>query len=171
MISILVNGKKIITHTLEKPWIYAGNGEATYDMFRGNFKIKDYLIEKVALSNFEISQKKDEIIVTFSKGKLNSLKVVFTLEGERTVVKFLENPNKLNRLWLRLVADKEEHIYGCGEQFSNFDLRGKNYPLWTSEQGIGRNKNNYTTFMADKRGNAGGDYYTTFFPQPTFVSS
>ncbi|AGK95970.1 alpha-glucosidase [Clostridium pasteurianum] len=169
--SILVNGKKIITHTLERPWIYAGKGEATYDMFRGNFKIKDYLIEKVALDDFEVYKNVDGVIVTFSKRGLNSLKVLFTVEDERTVVKFLENPDKLNRLWLRIDAEKEEHIYGCGEQFSDFDLRGKNYPLWTSEQGVGRNKNTYITFKADERGNAGGDYYTTFFPQPTFVSS
>lgn len=40
-----------------------------------------------------------------------------------------------NRIWLRLAAQPEDHIYGCGEQFSYFDLRGKPFPLWTSEQG------------------------------------
>lgn len=169
--SVLVGGKEIIKHTIEKPWIYAGIGEATYDMFRGNFKIKDYICEKMALNDFEILKEKEEVIVTFSKKGLNSLKVLFTIEEGRTVVKFLENPHKLNRLWLRLAAEKDEHIYGCGEQFSDFDLRGKNYPLWTSEQGVGRNKTTYTTFLADALDQAGGDYYTTFFPQPTFIST
>lgn len=92
-----------------------------------NFKIKDYLIEKAALNDFEVCKNMDGVIVTFSKKGLNSLKVLFTMEGERTVVKFLENPNKLNRLWLRLAADKEEHIYGCGEQFSDFDFSNEDF--------------------------------------------
>jgi len=168
---ILVNNKEIIRHTLNKPWIYAGHGEATYDMFHGNFKINDYICEKIALNNFEICEEKRGVSVIFSKKGINSLKVLFALEEGKTIVKFLDNPCKLNRLWLRLVAEKEEHIYGCGEQFSDFDLRGKNYPLWTSEQGVGRNKNTEVTFLADSMGNAGGDYYTTFFPQPTFIST
>jgi alpha-glucosidase (family GH31 glycosyl hydrolase) len=35
------------------------------------------------------------------------------------------------------------------EQFSYFDLRGKPFPLWTSEQGVGRNKQTYVTWQAD----------------------
>ncbi|MFP1496983.1 hypothetical protein ACLB1Q_20675 [Escherichia coli] len=30
---------------------------------------------------------------------------------------------------MRLAAQPEDHIYGCGEQFSYFDLRGKPFPL------------------------------------------
>ncbi|MFP1482508.1 hypothetical protein ACLB1S_00510 [Escherichia coli] len=38
----------------------------------------------------------------------------------------LQNDNlNHNRIWLRLAAQPEDHIYGCGEQFSYFDLRGK----------------------------------------------
>lgn len=84
----------------------------------------------------------------------------------------LQNDNlNHNRIWLRLAAQPEDHIYGCGEQFSYFDLRGKPFPLWTSEQGVGRNKQTYVTWQADCKENAGGDYYWTFFPQPTFVST
>ncbi len=58
----------------------------------------------------------------------------------------LQNDNlNHNRIWLRLAAQPEDHIYGCGEQFSYFDLRGKPFPLWTSEQGVGRNKQTYVT--------------------------
>lgn len=84
----------------------------------------------------------------------------------------LQNDNHdHNRIWLRLAAQEQDHIYGCGEQFSYFNLRGKPFPLWTSEQGVGRNKQSYVTWQADCKENADGDYYWTFFPQPTFVSS
>ncbi len=33
-------------------------------------------------------------------------------------------------------ANPDDHIYGCGEQRSYFDLRGKPLPLWTSEQAL-----------------------------------
>ncbi|MFP1453034.1 hypothetical protein ACLB1N_23615 [Escherichia coli] len=35
-------------------------------------------------------------------------------------------------------------------------------PLWTSEQGVGRNKQTYVTWQADCKENAGGDYYWNF---------
>ena len=37
--------------------------------------------------------------------------------------------------------------------------------------GVGRNKSTQVTFMADLLGRSGGDYYTTYFPQPSFVTS
>lgn len=77
----------------------------------------------------------------------------------------------LNRLWINIPASADEAVFGGGEQFSHFNLRGKKFPLWVSEQGIGRNKQTYETFLADSEGSSGGDYYTTYFPQPTFVSS
>ncbi|KAL8603764.1 hypothetical protein ACOMHN_024380 [Nucella lapillus] len=36
---------------------------------------------------------------------------------------------------------------------------------------IGRNKSSLTTFFADQLGRAGGDYHTTYFPQPTWLST
>ena len=169
--SIIIDGKEVIEHSIENPCIYVGTGQGTYDMFRGNFKVKDYICEKIALNDFEVSKGNSGVTVTFSKDELKAIKVLFTEEEGRTVIRFLENPHNFNRLWIRLKAEKREHIYGCGEQFSDFDLRGKSYPLWTSEQGVGRNKSTLTTFLADTIDQAGGDYYTTFFPQPTFIST
>ncbi|MCL6454205.1 MAG: alpha-glucosidase [Alicyclobacillus sp.] len=76
-----------------------------------------------------------------------------------------------NRWWMRVPARPEEAVFGCGEQFSCLNLRGRRFPIWVSEQGVGRNKRTYETFLADASDGAGGDYYTTYFPQPTFVSS
>lgn len=40
-----------------------------------------------------------------------------------------------DRSWLRLVADADEKVYGGGEQYSYFNLRGHSYEIWTREQG------------------------------------
>ena len=39
-------------------------------------------------------------------------------------------------LWLRLVAEEGEHLYGGGEQFTYFNLNGHKFQIWTREQGI-----------------------------------
>ncbi|XP_022089994.1 uncharacterized protein LOC110978941 isoform X2 [Acanthaster planci] len=38
-------------------------------------------------------------------------------------------------------------------------------------KGVGRNKSTEVTFKADRRNGGGGDYYTTYWAQPTFTSS
>ena len=43
-------------------------------------------------------------------------------------------PGGVDRVWLRLHAEAEEHVYGGGEQFSYFDLRGRIFPMWIQEQ-------------------------------------
>lgn len=60
-----------------------------------------------------------------------------------------------------------EHVWGGGEQMSYFDLRGRRFPLWTSESGVGRDRSSPITFQADREGRAGGDYWTTNDPQPS----
>ena len=54
---------------------------------------------------------------------------------------------------------------------SYFNLRGRNFPLWTSEPGVGRDKTSEITFQSDVIGKTGGDYFTTNYPQPTYLSS
>ncbi|SHE09660.1 Alpha-xylosidase [Chlamydia abortus] len=172
VLTVELNGRVIIRHSRTESWIYAGHGQGQYDMYRGNFKVSDRLGEKLALVDYAVeSSDAGDVRVTFSKSGLLPLTVVFGVEHDRAVIRFVGNKEGINRLWLRLAAEEQEHVYGCGEQFSHFDLRGRNFPLWTSEQGVGRNKDTYITFLADKEDRAGGDYYWTFFPQPTFISS
>ena len=158
----------LIEHTAASPWISVGTGRGVFDMYRGNFKVSDELGMKLPLPDFTLEKTADGVRATFSRGGLCPVTAVFT-SGD--AVRFERPEWNPNRLWLRLRAEKSEHIYGCGEQFSYFDLRGRAFPLWTAEQGVGRNKSTYTTFVADRDDKAGGDYFTTFFPAPTFVSS
>ena len=51
-----------------------------------------------------------------------------------------------NRWFLNLPAENSEYIWGGGEQYSYFNLReGPTYPIWTREQGVGRNKSSTLT--------------------------
>ena len=166
-LELFVNGRKIVSHSKENPFVFVGKGNATFDMYRGNYDIKDYVIERVGLTNFEVIE---ENKIKFFRGE-EFLVTKFEEKDGRVYVKFLESSDDLNRYWFRISADAEEKIYGCGEQMTYFNLRGKNFPLWTSEPGVGRNKKTYTTWQADVKDRAGGDYYTTYYPEPTFVST
>ncbi|MFW5889329.1 MAG: alpha-glucosidase [Bacillota bacterium] len=170
---IQYNSRSLIEHSHKSPFIFAGSGDAEYKMYRGNFEIEDYLESRVPLKYFQIEEESNYSLITLKssiEGGL-SLKIKAGLEAGRLKLEFLESSEGINRLWLRLAADQEEKIYGCGEQLSYFNLRGKNFPIWTSEPGVGRNKETYTTWQADVKDKAGGDYYTTNYPQPTFIST
>lgn len=167
---VLAGYKELLSHSGGKPWLYAGSGNASYKMHLGNFSIENNLQERVGLSDISVEENESAVTVCFSRMGMYPIKVVFAEEEDRLVVCFKEHSDKINRLWIRINSQKDEHVYGCGEQFSHFDLRGRKYPLFLTEQGVGRNKKTFSTFMADQLEGAGGDYYSTYFPQPTFVS-
>ncbi|WP_407081556.1 MULTISPECIES: alpha-glucosidase [Marinitoga] len=159
---IIIGKNKLLSHSKENPSIFLGYGKEKIDMYRGNFDINDYLESRIPLRNFNIA---GNIISFYEDGK-----TILKMEIKDNEITF-ENYSNYNRFWIRLNATKNEDIYGCGEQFSYFNLRGKIFPLWTSEPGVGRNKKTYITWLADVEGKAGGDYYTTNFPQSAFLSS
>ncbi|RXJ22015.1 alpha-glucosidase [Lelliottia nimipressuralis] len=162
----------ILRHSDKVPCLWIGAGTADIEMFRGNFSIKDLLREKITLKNITVTAKNNGWVIRFTRADdINATLFISTDQQGRLELRVKNDSPSYNRIWLRLAAQPDDHIYGGGEQFSYFDLRGKPFPLWTSEQGIGRNKKHHITWLADCHENAGGDYYWTFYPQPTFVST
>lgn len=141
-------------------------------MHRGNFDIEDRIVERTGLAHSVVTSEPDgwRIMLAVQPGGADA---TLRLHGDNTAatIAFTVPDPAWNRIWLDLVAEPDEHAWGCGEQMSYFDLRGRRFPLWTSEPGVGRDKSTAITQQADAAGRAGGDYYTTNYPQPTFVSS
>jgi len=165
----LLNRDKILLHSSPRfPMIYVGRGEESVGMYRGNFQIEDYLTERIALPLTLVTEIESGYRLCFD----GCLSADITVQGEVAEISFTCTDESYNRFWMRIFADSEEKIYGCGEQLSYFNLRGRNFPLWTSEPGVGRDKTTHLTWLCDtENGGAGGDYYNTNFPQPTYVSS
>lgn len=169
---VSIDGIEVIKHSEESPFIFIGKGEANYDMYRGNFKITDYLEERVPLKNFEVvKNEKDSFEINLFDHHQLKLTLIGKKENGQGKIYFKSKDTVDNRIWIRVLAEEDEKVYGCGEQLSYFNLRGKNFPLWTSEPGVGRNKNTYTTWQADVKDKAGGDYYNTNYPEPTYIST
>ena len=149
------------------PLLYVGRGEESVDMYRGNFKIEDYVTERRPLFIRSVERRENGGTVFFG----DALRMEIRCEGELCTLRFACSDPGVNRFWLRVCAVPGEHCWGCGEQMSYFDLRGRHFPIWTSEPGVGRDKSTYVTWRSDVENKAGGDYYNTNFPQPTYVSS
>ena len=164
-IDILFNNQCILKHTADQPSFYLGHGKETIDSFCGNFKIEDYIESRIPLKNYTLNTNG----ITFHYNGMH-LEVHCEVKEGRLFMRFKTSTSS-NRFWMRLYALDNEYVYGCGEQASYFNLRGRNFPLWTSEPGVGRDRNTLTTFYADKNDRAGGDYYNTYYPETTFVST
>jgi alpha-glucosidase len=170
---LFLENRLLFTHSTKHPFVFVGAGEETIDMYRGNFQIDDYIVERIPLRFASITKQDDSVQIQLrhSKNDHDVLSIQFQRDQDGLRASFDLKDDTVNRFWIRIHADKEEKVYGCGEQLSYLNLRGKNFPLWTSEPGVGRNKKTYTTWQADVKDKAGGDYYNTNFPQPTFIST
>ena len=170
--TLTLDGKTLLRHCAGESALFAGRGEERIEMYRGNFDITDRVSERFALHYAGAERDGGSCVLRFDHPCLaGELRVEIT---ERDGMLFLcgaAADETVNRMYLRLPAEEGEHVMGGGEQFSFLDLRGKLFPSWTREQGVGRNKLTEITRLAELNDRAGGDYHTTFFPQPTFVSS
>jgi alpha-glucosidase len=171
--SLALAGRELIRHSTAEPWLFVGRGQERIEMYRGNFAIEDYLVERVPLPYVEARRDGTGWRLEFRRYAGDSVQVGLAVEGghDRAILRFTGADPRINRLWLRLAAEPGEHVWGCGEQMSYLDLRGRHFPLWTSEPGVGRDKTTQITWQADVTSRAGGDYYHTNYPQPTFLSS
>lgn len=167
---ITLNGKVLLVHSHDKPAFFVGVGNEKMEIYRGNFAIDDTLIERIPLKHCQIEG--ETAYFSYEEGTQVQLIVDFAqLNSEDAKINFTNKNPAINRFWIRLPAVENEKVWGCGEQMSYLNMRGRHFPLWTSEPGVGRDKSTEITFLSDKYNKAGGDYYHTNYPQPTFISS
>ncbi|MDI1363629.1 MAG: alpha-glucosidase [bacterium] len=162
-------GRTVLRHAQDAPCLFIGRGEADVQMQRGNFAISDYVSERIPLRSATPSAGEESVRVSFAATS-GGPELLAIEVAENGYITFAAGVEPINRLWLRVSAEVGENVWGGGEQLSYFDMRGRLFPLWTSEPGVGRDKSTQLTWMADQAG-AGGDYFHTNYPQPTFISS
>lgn len=138
-------------------------GEPTVAMYRGNFSISDAPSAQIAPTEWrEIANG-----IEWIAGDQSVLRLTFA-ENTLTIESLLAN---YDRLHLRFHAQSGDCVWGGGEQMSYLALNGRKFPIWTSEPGVGRDKSTELTRIMDAEGMAGGDYWNTNYPQPTFLTS
>ncbi|XP_042871791.1 sulfoquinovosidase-like [Penaeus japonicus] len=174
-IIVSFDGHEIFHHTPENPVITFGVGTANYTEDHGMFDVQEDIVAVVPIDRLvRASNRTGSVRITL--GSTVDPEVEIRLTADWYVFGYIGMFNNLmthspyNRMWLRLSADADEKVFGGGEQFTYFNLRGHHFPIWTSEQGVGRDAGIIAN-ITDIEGDAGGEYYTTYWPEPSFVSS
>ena len=155
----------ISEHKQEKAFVYIGKAKENIEQTYGDFDISEKIIEKIPLRQLEIN----ENTYTFKNGDYR-LECQIDFKDDEITISHIKMDKEFNRIYFKIASNENEHLYGCGEQFSYLNLKGREFPIWTSEPGVGRDREKLLTYQADLMGVGGGDYYTTNFPQATFIS-
>ncbi|MFM0221320.1 alpha-glucosidase [Paraburkholderia dipogonis] len=166
-------GRVLLSHHETRPCCFVGTGTGIVKTRKGHADLRDDLEEKIALRAARLQRRHGCECIDFSMSADGPVVLSVEISPAETGVqlRFQSHDARINRLWWRVPAEADEYVWGCGEQFSYFNLRGRHFPLWTSEPGVGRDKSTHITWQAEIAGGGGGDYYKTYYPQPTFVSS
>ena len=115
--------RTVFEHSQVSPALYLGIGQGTFDMYRGNFDISDYVSERLPLKKFAITENSDDVVVTFSLDGEAVLEArMYETAESRLKVEFTALDEKYNRFWARVSATESESVYGCGEQLSYLNL-------------------------------------------------
>lgn len=132
-------------------------------MIRGNFRISDAPADALSPTEWRPIDSGAELL---HEG-VPALRIA--IHGNRLILTSLLAG--YDRITVGFHAEAEECVWGGGEQMSYLALNGRAFPIWTSEPGVGRDKSTELTRIMDADGMAGGDYWNTNYPQPTFLTS
>ena len=170
VLQIFNNDDCVFTFAPGDDRFHVGSGTNTFEMDRGSFKIKekesfDKPLKLVSIRLFD----ENNATVTLSEGKMH-----FKVVGNRLDVKF-EDLGGYNRLKFFIPAIGDEHIYGTGETFTEFDLRGKKVNVWVAEHQnarvLSKKIAKVTLGIRNSTKKDKFESYETYYAQPTFLSS
>ena len=196
---LILGERVILRHRVDAPAFRIAKGNPTVTMVRGNFRMEDaptdervlrhlvapldkmtklslvdrlrgktpaWLFSKDILENlldgsiFLSDESNGEpLLSVFCTPHFNIFKVEAQLEG-------------YDRITVDWQCTGDEIVWGGGEQMSHLALNDRKFPMWTSEPGVGREPGTPLTDKVSADGSfAGGDYWTTNYPQPTMLFS
>ncbi|MCR5354848.1 MAG: alpha-glucosidase, partial [Lachnospiraceae bacterium] len=150
-------------------------GENDFTMSRGSFKYKQRIGKKTKLQLANKTAVENGFELEYTGSDKRCVFVVTEVDGKLRLESKFANTNDMNRYWLTFAANPAEHIYGCGETYSEFDLKGQNVRVWVAEhQNAARiSKKIIKDTLRGKRPEKTlpFDKYESYYAQPTFVSS
>lgn len=153
----------VLRHTDLCPAVVIACGQPDVTMVRGNFSISDAPRDLIAPKDWRAEAGAVEL--------LDQGVVAARLAWDGRTLRVASASPAQDRIIMRFPAEPGEAVWGGGEQMSYLALGGRRFPMWTSEPGVGRDKSTALTRLMDAEGMAGGDYWNTNYPQPTFLTS
>ncbi len=152
----------------ENTYIDIAKGSVRDSMSRGSYRSSEVFTERRRLFYRGLIEGKH----CFSDAQVSLYATVIRKPSLALIFEPIEG---YNRLWLYLNGSPKEHIYGCGEQFTTIDLKGKTVPIWVSEHHSARKlihkflRERFKGVDYDHLGNY--QEHASYYAQPTFMSS
>lgn len=179
MAELILKNNSLVIKTGEKEFLRfsqgdvfadVGKGRSNYSMSHGSFKIKEKIESRISLKIKTIKLEDDTACIELSKG------IAYIKKSSDAIIRFsFEGLEEYNRLWFTLPAEKSEGIYGCGEIFPKFNLKGEKVNVWVAEHVNALQIAKKLVGMVFGRKNTTKRQkffkYETYYAQPTFISS
>ena len=153
------------------------NGENKFTMSRGSFKYKQKIHNKRTLIRKNVEQIEGGYLLIYGD-TASQERHIFKVEEQEGKIRLSyegENQQGVNRYWLSFKTNPAEHIYGCGETYSELDLKGQNVRIWVAEhQNTGRISQKIIKeklFGKHPEKTLPFEKYESYYAQPTFVTS
>lgn len=169
---LLKNGEQIHFFSEGDVFCEVGNGRNDFSMSHGSFKIREKIAERKELQIRQAELHDGVVELRLSEGMAmitsvneNVLRVSFSEELKRGY----------NRLTIWMKSDAREHVYGGGENFSEFDLKGKALNVWVAEHinaaQVAKKILKQCVGIRNTTRKQKLSKYETYYAQPTFLSS
>lgn len=145
-------------------------GKAKYKMSRGSFTTKDHLKDVCHLRFV----KKEGNFFYYSNGDVSASLAIDFDDNKLTITPRIDD-SSYNRFSISLPGYEDECIYGCGEQFTHFNLKGQKVIIWVSEHQqvlkIAKKFLREKIFGVNPDHKAKFKDHQTYYSSPTFMSS
>lgn len=168
-LELIYNQKVVFVFDKSKPAFYVGSGETDFKMSRGSFKITEKSSQKIAVKAKSFSLDGNKAVINANSGKI-------IIEAQGDLFKFTPvGFERYNRFAIKIPSHKNEYVYGGGELFTEFNLKGKKINIWVAEH---NNVMHITDKMIRRALGVKNSVfkhdiskYETYYSQPTFISS
>lgn len=169
-LTLTVNDESFMSFSSGDEFVSVGTGKSEYSMSHGSFKIKEKITAREKLTVDGITFSPGKAVIALNKG------CCYIEETGENIYRFsFEGLDGYNRMWFRLPAEKAETVYGCGEIFPKFNLRGEKVNAWVAEHvnalQITKKLIKMAFGQADTTKKQKFSKYETYYAQPTFLSS
>ena len=152
-----------------------GRGTNHFTMSRGSFRYNSKITKKEKLTREVMEELENGFSLLFRDRQSREYRLNVTVRDGRTYVDYVSDVSDWNRFWISLPADENEHIYGCGETQSEFDLKGQKVRIWVAEhQNTSRISGKIIReklFGKKPEKILPFGKYESYYVQPTYVSS
>ncbi len=155
--------------------VKVGEGTNNFTMSRGSFVYKQEFSYESTLDYVDENTQGNKTKLHFKDPKRNLDHYFIVAEEKGDIeVTYEGDDEAINRYWISFAASSSEHIYGCGETYSKFDLKGENVRIWVAEhQNTNRIGRKLIRELLGKKPKKVLPFnkFESYYAQPTFVSS